>query len=315
MFGGIQLNTQKLNIDFIRIRMASYIISGLIVVLSLGGYILNGLNYGIDFAGGTVIEVRFNKPINIKEIRTSLNLYSTDISLQEFGTPQDLLIRVDQKNRSETEQQELVKKIKSTFDADANYRRIENIGPKMGSELISDAIQAVLWAMLAMLVYIWIRFEWHFGVCAVLALVHDAIAVFGLYSLFGLEFSASAIVSILITIGYSINDTVVIYDRVRENLRKFKSKKIDDLLNLSINETLSRTILTSTTTLLALGALYALGGKTIQDYSLPILIGVAIGTYSSIFIASPLLVTLGMDTRLKKATEGNEAVSPPSSQG
>lgn len=298
MLRGIRLNTQKFNIDFIRIRMVSYIISGLIVVTSIGFYFYNGLNFGIDFAGGTVMEVRFSAPINIGKIRTDLgSVTGGEIFLQEFGTPQDLLIRIDQKNRTEEEQLGVVNQIKGLLDSDASYRRVENVGPKMGGELISDSIQAVLWAMLAMLIYIWIRFEWHFGVCAVIALLHDAVAVFGLYSVFGLEFNASAIVSILITIGYSINDTVVIYDRIRENLRKFKTKKIDALLNLSINETLSRTILTSATTLLALGALYGLGGKTIQDYSLPILIGVAVGTYSSIFIASPLLSTLGMDLR------------------
>lgn len=313
MLNGIHLNAQKFNIDFIRIRMASYIISGLILLTSIGCYFFNGLNFGIDFSGGTVMEVRFPAPINIGKIRASLGgLDTSEVFLQEFGTPQDLLIRIDQKNRTEEEQLAIVNQIKRTLDSDASYRRIENIGPKMGAELISDSLQAILWAMLAMLIYIWIRFEWHFGVCAVMALLHDAIAVFGLYSIFGLEFNASAIVSVLITIGYSINDTVVIYDRIRENLRKFKTKKIEDLLNLSINETLSRTILTSTTTLLALGALYVLGGKTIQDYSLPILVGVAVGTYSSIFIASPLLTTLGMDLRTKdKENEKEEGIQPP----
>ncbi|UNM06444.1 MAG: protein translocase subunit SecF [Holosporaceae bacterium] len=310
MLRGIHLNAQKFNIDFIRIRMVSYIISGLILATSIGFYFFNGLNFGIDFSGGTVMEVRFSSPIDIGKIRSDLgSVTAGEIFLQEFGTPQDLLIRIDQKNRTEEEQLDVVNQIKNLLNSDATYRRIENVGPKMGGELISDSIQAVLWAMLAMLIYIWIRFEWHFGVCAVIALMHDAVAVFGLYSVFGLEFNASAIVSILITIGYSINDTVVIYDRIRENLRKFKSKKIDALLNLSINETLSRTILTSATTLLALSALYGLGGKTIQDYSLPILIGVAVGTYSSIFIASPLLSTFGMDLRsAEKDAEQNTTV-------
>jgi preprotein translocase subunit SecF len=306
MLSGLHFNVQKLNIDFVGIRKVAYALSGLIILSSLGFFLLKGLNFGIDFSGGTLMEVRFTKPYNIKSVRSSLaSLTNGEISLQEFGTPQDLLIRIDQKTRTDAEQLQIVKAIKTRLDVDANYRRIDNIGPKMGAELISDSIQAVLWAMLAMLIYIWIRFEWHFGVCAVAALVHDAIAVFGLYAVFGLEFNASAIVSILITIGYSINDTVVIYDRIRENLRKYKTKKIHALLNLSINETLTRTILTSTSTLLALGALYLLGGKTIQDYSLPILVGVAVGTYSSIFVASPLLVSFGMDLRKRHINDAN----------
>lgn len=311
MLGGFQINVEKLNINFVGIRKITYALSGLMMLASLGFFFIKGLNFGIDFSGGTIMEVRFSKPYDISKIRGDLSsLTNGEIALQEFGTPQDLLIRVDQKTRTETEQLQLIQQIKKRLDTDADYRRVDNIGPKMGGELISNSIEAVLWAMLAMLIYIWIRFEWHFGVCAVAALLHDAIGVFGLYAVFGLEFNASAIVSILITIGYSINDTVVIYDRIRENLRKYQTKKIADLLNLSINETLTRTILTSTSTMLALGALYLLGGKTIQDYSLPILVGVAVGTYSSIFIASPLLISFGMDLRKSDKEKGATIHAP-----
>ena len=310
MFSGIRLNSEKFKIDFVRMRFGSYILSALIILLSLGAFLKNDLNYGIDFSGGTLMEVRFPSEINLPKIRQDLvSLNIGDVSLQEFGTPQDLLIRVDQKNRDEKEQLLIIEKIKEALDVDVDYRRIESVGPKMGQELISNSLQAIAWAVLAMLIYIWVRFEWNFGVCAILALLHDAIAVFGLYSIFGLEFNASTIVAILITVGYSINDTVVVYDRIRENLRKYKVKKISDLINKSINDTLTRTILTSTSTLLALLSLYVFGGKVIAEYSLPILIGVAVGTYSSICLASPLLITLGMSIRKKEEVETPGSIS------
>jgi preprotein translocase subunit SecF len=310
MFAGIRLNSSNLKIDFIRMRFINYIVSVLIIGASIGAYFINNLNYGIDFAGGTLIEVRFPSAIDLSKIRQDLNdLNIGEISLQEFGTAQDLLIRLDQKSRNEKEQLAVIEKIKETLDTDVEYRRIESVGPKMGEELISNAFQAVIWAILAMMIYIWIRFEWNFGVCAMLALFHDAVAVFGLYTIFGLEFNASTIVAILITISYSINDTVVIYDRIRENLRKYKITKLDDLINKSINDTLTRTILTSTSTLLALLFLYLFGGKVIAEYSLPILIGIAVGTYSSICLAAPLLLTLGMTVRQKEEVPPSSTLS------
>lgn len=303
MFSGIRFNSSHLKIDFIRMRFINYIVSILITLLAIGAYFVNDLNYGIDFSGGTLMEVRFPSPINLPQIRQQLaDLDIGEISLQEFGTSQDLLIRLDQKNRNEKEQLVIIEKIKETLDTDVEYRRIESVGPKMGEELISNALQAVGWAILAMMIYIWIRFEWNFGVCAMIALLHDAVAVFGLYTIFGFEFNASTIVAILITISYSINDTVVIYDRIRENLRKYKITKLEDLINKSINDTLTRTILTSSSTLLALLFLYLFGGKVIAEYSLPILIGIAVGTYSSICLAAPLLLTLGMTFKQKEET-------------
>ena len=219
------------------------------------------------------------------------------MALQEFGSAQDILIRVEQQSGDEKDQLKAIERIKETLDADTEYRRIETVGPTVGSEMVSNSIQAILWALVAMLIYIWLRFEWQFGLCAILALMHDALSILGLYSLFGLEFNLTAIVAILITIGYSINDTVVIYDRVRENLRKFKKMELSAVLNLSINETLGRTILTSSSTLLALFALYYFGGEVIANYSLPILVGVAVGTYSSIFLAAPLLLSFNFKVR------------------
>lgn len=298
MLQGLKILPTNSKINFIGFRLVTYIISGILAFGSLGLFFIKGVNYGIDFKGGTMIEVRTPAPANLAEMRsnlTALNLGA--ISLQEFGSSQDILIRVEQQKGDEKDQLSAIEKVKESLGADMEYRRIETVGPAVGAELVENSIYAVLWALVAMLIYIWLRFEWQFGVCAILALAHDALSILGLYSLFGLEFNLTAIVAILITIGYSINDTVVIYDRVRENLRKFKKMALEDVLNLSINETLSRTILTSSSTLLALFALYFWGGEVISTYSLPILVGVAVGTYSSIFLAAPLLKSFNFKVR------------------
>ncbi len=298
MLQGLKILPTNSKINFIGFRLITYIISGILAFGSLGLFFIKGVNYGIDFKGGTMIEVRTPAPANLAEMRsnlTALNLGA--ISLQEFGSSQDILIRVEQQKGDEKDQLSAIEKVKESLGADMEYRRIETVGPAVGAELVENSIYAVLWALVAMLIYIWLRFEWQFGVCAILSLAHDALSILGLYSLFGLEFNLTAIVAILITIGYSINDTVVIYDRVRENLRKFKKMALEDVLNLSINETLSRTILTSSSTLLALFALYFWGGEVISTYSLPILFGVAVGTYSSIFLAAPLLKSFNFKVR------------------
>lgn len=298
MLKGLKILPTNSKINFIGLRFVTYIISALLSFGSLGLFLTKGVNYGIDFKGGTMIEVRTPLPVDLAKMRSSLNALNLgDISLQEFGSPQDILIRVEQQKGSEKDQLRAIEKVKESLGADMEYRRIETVGPTVGAELVENSIYAVLWALVAMLIYIWLRFEWQFGVCAILALAHDALSILGLYSLFGLEFNLTAIVAILITIGYSINDTVVIYDRVRENLRKFKKMALEDVLNLSINETLARTILTSSSTLLALFALYYWGGEVISTYSLPILVGVAVGTYSSIFLAAPLLKSFNFKVR------------------
>ncbi len=298
MFTGIRLFPETLRINFIGLRYITYGISIVITLATLTGYFFKDIQYGVDFSGGTLMETRFSSPPNLGQLRAALsNLDIGEVALQEFGTPQDILIRFDQKNRSEKEQLLVLQKIKETLGPDVEYRRVETVGPKMGEELITNSIQAILWAMLAMLVYVWFRFEWQFGLCSIIALIHDAIGVLSLYTLFGFEFNSTAIVAILITIGYSINDTVVIYDRIRENLRKYKTTSLSEIINISINQTLSRTTLTSASTLLALVALYLFGGDVIAAYSLPILLGIAFGTYSSIFLAAPLLVTFGFKVR------------------
>lgn len=304
MLNGLKILPTNTKINFVRLRFATYILSGLVAFGSLGLFFFKGLSYGIDFKGGTMIEVRTPAPLNLAKARADLNnLNLGAINLQEFGSPQDILIRLEQQKGGEVDQLHAIEIVKETLGPDIEYRRIETVGPTVGSELVGNSIQAVLWALVAMLIYIWLRFEWQFGVCAILALTHDALSILGLYSLFGLEFNLTAIVAILITIGYSINDTVVIYDRIRENLRKFKKMAVEDVINLSINETLSRTILTSSSTLLALIALYCWGGEVISTYSLPILVGVSVGTYSSIFLAAPLLKSFRLNIRHNEKTQ------------
>ena len=237
------------------------------------------------------MEIRTEGPADIAKLRSMLNdLGLGEVQLQEFGQPTDVLIRIERQRGGEKGQQVAIDRAKSALGADVNYRRTEFVGPKVGGELIEAGLTAVLLALAAMLIYIWFRFEWQFGVGAVAALLHDVILTIGIFSLLGLEFNLSTVAAILTIAGYSINDTVVVYDRVRENLRKFKQMSLYELLNLSINGTLSRTLLTSVTTLIALGALYFFGGEVIKGFSFAMIWGVVVGTYSSIFIAVPLLV-------------------------
>ena len=278
-------------INFVGFRFITFAVALLVTLISMGGFFLKGLNYGIDFRGGYVLEVRMPEKPNLGELRDKLALLELgDVSLQEFGTSHDLLVRVERQEGTEAVQTQAIEKIKQTLGTKVDYRRIETVGPKVGGELIRNGVKAVGFALLAMLCYIAIRFEWQFGICAIIALLHDCVAITGLYSLFPFEFNETAIITVLITAGYSINDTIVIFDRIRENLKRYRRMPFPELINLSINETLSRTILTGTTTLLALTALYILGGTVISTFSLPIIIGVLFGSISSICLAAPLLL-------------------------
>lgn len=295
MIHGITFLPQNLKIPFIRYRMINYALSAFMVLAVIGCFIFKGLNYGIDFKGGVMLEFKTKTPADIAKMRHDINaLHLGEFALQEYGSSQDILIRLEHQKGGEQGRLDAIQKIKGTLGIDAELRRVETVGPKAGAELISNGLQAILWGLFAMLVYIWMRFEWEFGLCAIISLVHDAISVIGLYAIFGVEFNITAIVAVLTTIGYSINDTVVIYDRVRENLRKYKKIPLEEILDISINETLSRTILTSGSTLLALFGLYFFGGEVIATYSLPIIVGVAVGTYSSICVAAPLLLTFNL---------------------
>jgi len=269
-------------------------ISVILVAVSVLLLIFKGLNFGVDFKGGTLIELRAtNTQTNVSILRKSFNNMNLgDVNIKKFGNENDYLIKFEKKNIEsnaiEIIKNDLVKSIGKTF----NFRRVENVGPKVSSELLKSGIIAIALSLAAMLFYIWIRFEWQFSLGAILALFHDVIITLGFFSLLGLEINLSIVAAVLTIVGYSMNDTVVIFDRVRENLRKFSDIKIFDLTNISINETLSRTIITSVTTLLALVSIYLFGGEILRGFSLAMILGVIFGTYSSIFIANPVLVKL-----------------------
>ena len=291
----INLVPTDTRIDFMRVRKLAAVLSLLLCAASIGLFFAKGLNYGIDFRGGILIEIRTEQPADMGQLRSTLGgLGLGEVQLQEFGRDTDVLIRIERQAGGEKEQLAAVNTAKEALGDAVDYRRTEFVGPKVGAELIEAGITAVLLAMAAMLVYIWFRFEWQFGVGAVVALLHDVLLTIGIFSLMGLEFNLSTVAAILTIAGYSINDTVVVYDRVRENLRKFKQMPLPDLLNLSINGTLSRTLLTSVTTLLALLALFFFGGEVIKGFSFAMIWGIVVGTYSSIFIAVPLLVYMNL---------------------
>ena len=281
-------------IKFLSLRKPAFILSLVLIICSVLIYSFKGLNFGIDFRGGTLIEVETSESENLSNLRSILNnLELGDIQVQEFGSAKNILIRVEQQAGGDQMQQNVVNIVKTALNtslsSDVNFRRTEVVGPKVSSELIKAGVIAIVVAVFAMLVYIWFRFEWQFSLGAVIALIHDVLLTLGIFSLLQLEFNLSIIAAILTIVGYSMNDTVVVYDRVRENLRKYRKKEIIDLLNISINETLSRTIMTSVTTLLALLSLYIFGGSVIKGFTFAMIWGVLVGTYSSIFIAAPLL--------------------------
>ena len=279
------------NINFVSKFRKANIFSLIIFILSIIFIFFKGLNYGIDFKGGTLIELRTDTSINATVIRDSLKSMDLgDINVKKFGKEGDYLIKVEQKN---TNNSNLIPKIKKTLadnlNADVDFRRVENVGPKVSSELLESSIIAISLALAAMLFYIWIRFEWQFSIGSIIALFHDVVITLGIFSVLSLEINLSIIAAVLTIVGYSMNDTVVIYDRIRENLLKYTKISISDISNLSINETLSRTIITSITTLLALISIYILGGEILRGFSFAMILGVIIGTYSSMFVASPIL--------------------------
>ena len=262
------------------------------VICSILLLAFKGLNYGIDFKGGTLIELRSNDSnVTVSKIRsTLLNMNLGDVSVKKFGNENDFLIKFEKKDNNLTVIENIKDNLSKNVSFDFNFRRVESVGPKVSSELLKSGIIAILVSLGAMLIYIWIRFEWQFSVGAILALFHDVILTLGIFSLFSLEINLSIVAAVLTIVGYSMNDTVVIFDRVRENLKKFSDIKIFELTNISINETLSRTIITSVTTLLALLSIFFLGGEILKGFSLAMILGVVFGTYSSIYIANPILV-------------------------
>lgn len=283
--------------DFVSRRRLAYPLSALLIILSIGAFLVQGLNFGIDFRGGILVEIKTEGPANVAELRATVGgLGLGEVQVQEFGAPDDVLIRVQQQDGAEAEQLQAINILKDALgDQVAEYRRTEFVGPTVGAELISSAIWAVMLAIGAILIYIWFRFEWQFGVGAVIALTHDVITTIGLFAFTQLEFNLATVAAILTIAGYSINDTVVIYDRVREELRRYKKLDMPGVLNLAANRTLSRTFMTSVTTLIALVALAIFGGTIIRDFAYAMIWGVVIGTYSSVFIAVPVLLALNLN--------------------
>lgn len=304
MFKGIRLIPDNTKYKFMRISRLGFLLSGILCTLSVLLFAINGLNVGIDFKGGTVLTIRTEQPANLDQLRETLgNLDLGGMELQEFGSPNDVVIRFGTQEGGDEAQQAAITKIKEALGPGIDYRSVEVVGPKVSNELAEQSIVAVVLSIFLVLVYIWFRFEWQFGVGAVASLLHDVILTIGLFSLLGIEFNLSVIAAILTIIGYSLNDTVVIFDRVREFLRKYKTMPFADLLDFSINSVLPRTLLTSMTTLIALSALYLFGGEVIAAFTFTMIIGVVIGTYSSYFIAVPILMLLGTERDAKKAAE------------
>ena len=289
----LKLIKQNTNIQFLKYKKITLSISIIFCLISFFSLFINGLNFGIDFKGGSLIEVKSDQSINISNVRSRLSLLNLgDVQIQNFGSDKNVLVRVEAS--SSDNNSSVLSSITNELQSFGEIQRTEVVGPKISSELIQKGILAIISAVGLMLFYIWIRFEWQFSFGAVLALIHDVIITIGIFSFFQIEFNLSIIAALLTIIGYSMNDTVVVYDRIRENLRKYKKQDLYDLINSSINQTLSRTVLTSFTTLLALFSLYIFGGQVIKGFTLAMIIGVFIGTYSSTFIASQLLHILGV---------------------
>jgi preprotein translocase subunit SecF/SecD/SecF fusion protein len=295
-FKGVTIFPYDTRIPFMRYKGICLTASFIAMLLSVILIATVGFNFGVDFKGGSMIEVQHKSgPVDLASLRQKLgSLGLGEVQIQEFGSPDDVLIRVEEQPGGEEAQQEAVKKVIAALGDDYIQRRVEVVGPAVSSELRTTGIIAVLVSLVGICVYIWFRFEWQFAIGAVLSLTHDVLIVAGLFSLFQWDFDLSIVAALLTILGYSVNDTVVVSDRIRENLRKFKRMELDELLNLSINETLSRTILTGLTTLVVLAVLFLIGGEVIRYFSLAMLLGVLIGTYSSIFIAAPLLAYTGI---------------------
>ncbi len=313
----LKLVRSETHIDFIRWRRLAFIVSCAALAISIIATAAVGLNFGIDFRGGSLVEARFAEEADIGEVRdvvTGLGL--GDVAVQEFGAPTDVLIRVEPfEGEEEVEVPEgeerqgagqIVAEALGAAYEGVEIRRIDFVGPKVSGELVQAGVTAVLLAVAVVLIYIWLRFEWQFSIGAVAALAHDVLLTIGVFSVLQLEFSLAIIAAILTIVGYSLNDTVVVFDRIRENLRRYKSSPIPEVINRSVNETLSRTVMTSVTTLIALGSLFVLGGEVLRGFTFAMIWGVIVGTYSSVFIASPLLEILGV-TRGEEGDPGDAA--------
>ena len=282
----------------------------ILIIISLLLLLIKGLNYGVDFKGGTLIEIRTNdKNISISDLRKSFNKMNLgDVTVKQFGSENDFIVKFEKRSSNKSNFIEEIKtKLTNYIGENYDFRRVENVGPKVSSELLKSGIIAIGLSLAAMLIYIWIRFEWQFSLGAIAAIFHDVILTLGIFSLFSFEINLSIVAAVLTIVGYSMNDTVVIFDRIRENLKKYSKMSIADLCDLSTNQTLSRTLITSVTTLLALFSIYIFGGAILKGFSFAMIIGVIVGTYSSIFVATPILnyTNVSQKTILKKDIDNN----------
>lgn len=283
--------TKDTNINFMKARRFTYILSSILVIASFASMYLKGFNFGIDFSGGVLIEIKSEKPINVEEIRNKLSSVDLgELNLQTIGLEGDeLMIRALAKDKDEVAQREAVAEIRNILGSEYEYRRVETVGPQVGDELKMAGIIASVLAIAAIAIYIWVRFEWQFAIGALLGLFHDTVITVGLLSMFGFDFSLTTVAAILTLVGYSVNDKVVTYDRIRENLKKYRKMPQEELINKSINDIFSRTLLTGVTTLMAVIPLYLWGGDALESFSFTILAGLLIGTYSSIYVSASIL--------------------------
>ena len=295
-FKGFDFFPHDLRLPFMRFKDAAIALSIVAMLASIALFMTRGLNYGVDFKGGSMVELQaVSGNADTSALRDKLNALGLGgVQIQEFGGPSDVLIRIQEQPGGDGAQQVALKKVIEAVGSGYTQRRVEVVGPAVSSELRTTGFIAVAASILAIVTYVWFRFEWQFAVGAVVALLHDVLVTVGIFSLFQFEFDLSIVAALLTILGYSVNDTVVVSDRIRENLRKYKKMELNDLLNLSLNETLSRTILTACSAIAVLLALYIFGGEVIRNFNLAMLIGIVVGTYSSIFIAAPLLAYLGV---------------------
>lgn len=296
----IKLIPDNTNLNFIGLRFLAYALSALLIIGALGLTATKGLNFGIDFTGGTMIEIRVEEAPDLGILRDNLNALGLgNISIQEFGSAEDLLIRLPEQEGGPDVQKQAIENTRAVLnekfgEEKIEYRRTEFVGPQVGEELKRQGLYAILFSLAGILAYIWFRFEWQFGIAAIAALAHDVVLIIGLFALTQMEFNLSTVAAILMIAGYSINDTVVVFDRIRENLRKYKKMALTELFNKSVNEMLARTIMTSVTTLLALIALWIFGGEVIRGFVDALIVGILVGTCSSIFIAAPVLLLMNI---------------------
>lgn len=300
ILSSIRSSLSRINIDFMAVHKIALAFSIICIISSIALIATRGLNFGIDFAGGILIEARMQEEVDVSKVREILSKEIKDVQIQNVDQ-KDLLIRVAKTNE---DQGVVVKKIQEILGhnfSEVEYRKIDYVGPQVGSEMIKKGFLALSMSFIFIMIYIWIRFDWQFGLGGIFALLHDAVVTLGFFSISGLEFNSTSIAAILTVIGYSINDSVVIYDRIRENLRRYKKMNLSDLINSSTNSTLSRTILTSSVTLISLLALIIFGGEALKSFSIAAFFGILVGTYSSIYISAPILIYL--DPRKKEASK------------